>query len=94
MPTVGESGVNLPAIPVPWLGLFAPGRTPAATAKRIHQAVLEASSDPSYRERMRKFGMDPAVLGLDAFAGEVDRYAVDWSRVVKESGIDNSQIRR
>ncbi|NLD54360.1 MAG: tripartite tricarboxylate transporter substrate binding protein [Burkholderiaceae bacterium] len=94
VPTVGESGVQLPTIPIPWLGLFAPGGTPAAVAERIYQAVLAVSEEPSYRERMRKFGMDPAVKGLGEFTAEVDLYSKEWSRVVSEGGIDGSQIGR
>jgi tripartite-type tricarboxylate transporter receptor subunit TctC len=94
VPTVLESGVNLPTIPIPWLGLFAPAGTPESVAERIHQAVAAASSEPSYRERMRKFGMDPSVKGLAEFDAEVDRYSQAWARVIAEGGIDTGQIGR
>jgi len=70
-----------------WWGVFAPANVPAATARRVHEALAKAVQAPTVREKLSAQGIE--VMGappeqLDAFLRkEMPR----WAKVVKDNAI-------
>lgn len=85
VPTLKESGLDVEADA--WMGLIAPGGTPAAVIERINAEVVEALKQPDIREKlgaqlMEPIGNSPAAF-RDAIRAEVKR----WEPVIKSGNI-------
>jgi len=70
-----------------WWGVIAPGGTPPAIVRRMHEELAKALKNPAVSEKLTQQGMD--IIGggpqdLDQFLrGEIDR----WAAVVRENRI-------
>lgn len=85
VPTLKEAGVDVEADA--WMGLIAPGATPAATVERINREVAELLKQPDIRDKlgtqlMEPIGNSPAQF-RDAMRAEVKR----WEPVIKAGNI-------
>ena len=85
IPTLKESGVDVEADA--WMGLIAPGGTPAPIIARIHADVTAALRTPPVREKlgtqlMEPVGSSPEQLRVQ-IAAEIDR----WAPVIKAGDI-------
>ena len=49
-----------------WYGILAPGKTPPAVLKVLHEAIAEASKDPELQAKIRVQGINPQSIGLDS----------------------------
>lgn len=84
--TVSEQGVTGYSA-VAWWGVIAPGGTPPAVVKRIHEELAKALKQPAVAEKLTAQGMD--VIGgppeeFDRFLrAEIER----WAKVVKANNI-------
>jgi tripartite-type tricarboxylate transporter receptor subunit TctC len=86
VPTFAEAGV--PGYESDnWYGIFAPGGTPPALVKQIHDAVKAAASTPAFRQRAASEGLEVSLETPDATARFVKAEEVKWKRVVKEQSI-------
>ena len=85
VPTMAESG--FPDIVLsPWLGFFAPARTPADVVKRLSNGINDAVQSGDTQRNLIKFGMESAVATPVGFA-EILRQDVErWRPIVKASG--------
>ena len=85
LPTIDEvlKGFDISA----WNGLFAAGRTPAATATRIADAWTGALAVPEVREKLAGIGFDVSQLGPAAFAAYVKAEIASWRRLAQEAGV-------
>src|ERR1043166_8601527 len=86
VPTMAQAGVPDFAI-LPWVAMFAPGRTPPAIVERLSREGADAMKRPDVRGGLERAAFDaqsstPAELG--AFLKE--QLAV-WGRVAKEAGL-------
>jgi len=70
-----------------WIGVFAPRATPREVVQRLHDAIVQALSDPAVQDGMRKLAAEPMILSpaeLDRFvAAEIETNAA----LVKAAGI-------
>jgi len=85
VPTMAESG--FPNIQLsPWLGFFAPARTPADVVKRVSNAINDAVQSGDTQQNLFKFGMESAAATPIGF-GEIVRQDLEkWRPIVKASG--------
>jgi tripartite-type tricarboxylate transporter receptor subunit TctC len=86
VPTMAEAGVPGFAI-LPWVAMFAPGRTPPAIVERLSREVAAAMKRPDVREGLDRAGFDyesstPRELG--AFLEEQLKV---WGTVAREAGL-------
>jgi tripartite-type tricarboxylate transporter receptor subunit TctC len=86
VPTMAEAGVPGFAI-LPWVAMFAPGRTPPAIVERLSREVAAAGKRPDVREGLDRAGFDyesstPRELG--AFLEEQLKI---WGTVAREAGL-------
>jgi tripartite-type tricarboxylate transporter receptor subunit TctC len=84
VPTMREQGFDV--VVEPWLGFFAPARTPAETVRTLSDAIGEVAGSRDFVESLAKFGNEPAVQKSDAFAATVRADLERWGSVVKASG--------
>lgn len=84
-PTMTESG--FPSIVLsPWLGFFAPARTPADVVKRLSNGINDAVQSGDTQQSLLKFGMESAAATPVGFAEIVRRDIEKWRPIVKASG--------
>lgn len=85
VPTMAESG--FPNIVLsPWLGFFAPARTPADVVKRLSNGINDAAQSGDAQRNLLKFGMESAVATPVGFAETVRQDIEKWRPIVKASG--------
>ena len=85
VPTMTESG--FPNIVLsPWLGFFAPARTPADVVKRLSNGINDAAQSGDTQQNLVKFGMEPAAATPVGFAEMVRQDIEKWRPIVKASG--------
>ena len=86
VPTMAEAGVPDFAI-LPWVAMFAPGKTPPAIVERLSREVAAAMKRPDVREGLDRAAFDyqsstPQELG--AFLKEQLKV---WGTVAREAGL-------
>ena len=85
VPTMAESG--FPNIVIsPWLGFFAPAKTPADIVKRLANGITDATQHGESQIGMLKLGMEPAAMSPLAFREIVRQDLERWAPIVKASG--------
>jgi len=85
VPTMTESG--FPNIVIsPWLGFFAPGKTPPDMVKRLANGVTDATQHGEAQIGMLKLGMEPQAMSPLAFREIVRQDLERWAPIVKASG--------
>jgi tripartite-type tricarboxylate transporter receptor subunit TctC len=85
VPTLAESG--FPAIALsPWLGFFAPARTPADALKRLANGIADASAYGEVQQNFFKLGMEPVAMTPVGFAAVVKDDLERWGPIVRASG--------
>ncbi len=87
VPTIAEAGVPGYEFTAWWL-FVAPAKTPPEIVERINRELQKASADPAFRERLAKFGADPAPMLSPPEVGEfIKREIQRWAKVVKDANI-------
>jgi len=81
IPTLKESGIDVEADA--WMGLIAPGGTPAAVIARIHDEVVQAIRSPQAREKLATQLMEPVGNSPVEFRAVIDREIARWAPVIK-----------
>jgi tripartite-type tricarboxylate transporter receptor subunit TctC len=85
VPTFVESGLkNVEG--AGWMGLYATGKTPAATLNALNAAANKALTQTELRERFLKVGLEPTGGSAQDLADIMKRDTERWSPVVKASG--------
>jgi tripartite-type tricarboxylate transporter receptor subunit TctC len=85
VPTLAESG--FPQIVVePWLGFFAPAKTPADTVARLAAAIGEAIKAPDTVQSFEKFGNEVVAGTPASTAAALKADLARWQPIVKASG--------
>ncbi|MFN2646422.1 MAG: tripartite tricarboxylate transporter substrate-binding protein [Burkholderiales bacterium] len=85
VPTMPESG--FPNIVIsPWLGFFAPAKTPPEVVKRLANGITDATQHKESMLGMMKLGMEPAAMSPLAFREIVRQDLERWAPIVKASG--------
>ena len=85
-PTVAESG--LPGFEVTsWHAFFAPAKTPAPIAARLHDAAVKVLALPDVRERFVSQGLEPAGTTPQQLASYIREETVKYAKLIKQVGI-------
>jgi len=85
VPTMKEAG--FPEIVLaPWLGFFAPARTPPDVVKRLANGIADATAFGDTQRSFIKMGMDPVAMTPVGFASVVKADLERWAPIVKASG--------
>jgi tripartite-type tricarboxylate transporter receptor subunit TctC len=86
VPTMAEQGYA--GFTTPWLGVFAPGRTPPAIVARLHAELTKALGSPEVRDKLEQQGLEVAAPNTsEAFAHLIDQEMALYGKVIRESGI-------
>jgi tripartite-type tricarboxylate transporter receptor subunit TctC len=87
--TAHEQGlVDLEAIT--WNAFFLPTGTPAALVKKLNDAVIEAMTSPTVRDRMQELGVDlvaPERRSPDYLQKFVESEIAKWADPIKAAGV-------
>ena len=85
VPTMSESG--FPQIVIsPWLGFFAPAKTPPELVKRLSNGITDATQHGEAQIGMLKLGMEPQAMTPLAFREVLRADLERWGPIVKASG--------
>ena len=85
VPTLAESG--FPRIVLaPWLGFFAPAKTPPDLVKRLANGINDACAHGNVQQSFVKFGLEPQAVTPIGFASVLKHDLDAWAPVVKASG--------
>lgn len=82
VPTFGELTLfsnNDPS----WFGVVAPAGTPAATVKRLREAVVQALREPAVRQRLAGLGLFPSGTQPEEFAAQIRKEIDKMQRISK-----------
>jgi len=85
VPTMAEAG--FPNIVInPWLGFFAPAKTPPEIVKRLANGIADASAFGDSQRSFIKMGMEPVAMTPVGFAAVIKEDLERWGPIVKASG--------
>jgi tripartite-type tricarboxylate transporter receptor subunit TctC len=85
LPTIAESG--FPGFEVvPWFGLVAPAKTPAAIIDRWNAVAVQMYREQDFEERFRRQALEPSTTSPQEFAAFMRAEIAMWSKVFKDVG--------
>jgi tripartite-type tricarboxylate transporter receptor subunit TctC len=86
IPSAGELGFdNL--IVVNWNAFYAPAGVSPAIIGRLHDAIVEAGSDPAVIDATRKAGAEPMTSTPAVVSARLAADLARWTRIAKDNGI-------
>ncbi|MEW6449353.1 MAG: tripartite tricarboxylate transporter substrate binding protein [Pseudomonadota bacterium] len=85
VPTMKESGVDVEADT--WMGLIAPGGTPAALVSAINKDVTEVIMSKAVRDKLATQYMEPVGNSPAAFRTVIDNEIARWAPVIKAADV-------
>lgn len=87
VPTVREQG--FPELEsFNWIGIFAPGGTPANVVNAIAQQVEKFVAQPETKERLGRLSFEPRYAGPKELREMIIASAAKWADVVSKTGIE------
>jgi tripartite-type tricarboxylate transporter receptor subunit TctC len=86
LPTVAELGYLGYENSV-WMGVLAPGRTPAPIVERLNREVVATLNDPAVRARLEQQLYDVRPSTPEEFARHIAAEWEKWGRVVRENNL-------
>jgi tripartite-type tricarboxylate transporter receptor subunit TctC len=87
VPTFAELGLATNNAPS-WFGLVAPSACPAATLKRLSDAVAKVLRDPQVKERLEAQGLFASTMGPQEFGSEIKAEIARFQRVSQYAKIE------
>ena len=87
VPTLSEVGLAGFEETAPWIGMFAPAKTPPEVVNKINEAVVAALRKPDIRARIAKMGGVVAGDSPAAFAAYLKRDYQRWEQVIRTAGV-------
>ncbi|RYF16388.1 MAG: tripartite tricarboxylate transporter substrate binding protein [Comamonadaceae bacterium] len=87
VPTTAEAGVPGSEFNF-WIGMFAPGKTPAAIVNRLQDEVVKALNTPEVKERFLTLGADAWTLEPAQFDAYVREEIKSNAALVKAAGLE------
>lgn len=85
VPTLAESGIPGYDASV-WIGLVAPAGTSPAIIERLQIETAKVINAPEIRGSLAAAGVDPSVLGSEAFGALMESDRAKWAKVAKDTG--------
>lgn len=86
LPTLAEAGLN-DVFADAWMGFVAPARTPPATLKRVHDALVAVLDDPQVRSTLRAQYMDVVAGSPGEFRATLAADVARWRPVIEKNHI-------
>lgn len=86
-PTVGEAGYPGLKNTAPWVGMVAPGGTPAPIVSKLSSAVRDALQKPKVRERLEAMGANIIGDTPREYAAFLKSDYEHWSKIIKAAGV-------
>jgi len=86
VPSAGELGLG-DLVVENWTAFFVPAGTDSAIIGRLHDAIVEAGTDPAMIDAVQKVGADVATSTPSAAGALVASDFARWSRIARERGI-------
>jgi tripartite-type tricarboxylate transporter receptor subunit TctC len=86
VPTLAEAGIAGVEADA-WFALFAPAKTPAATAERLHRAIVAALETEAAKDAIAKQGMTPWLRSPGEIAAWLPGEIAKWATVIKTAGV-------
>ena len=85
IPAIGE---EIPGYEIVlWYGIVAPAGTPREAISKLYLAIAAAMEKSDFKARFAAWGVDPAPLGPEQFAGYMKSEIAKWSRDIRQAGI-------
>ena len=89
LPAVATVGETLAGFEVSsWLGLAAPGRTPAATLARLNSETRQVLGQDALRSRLLAIGSEPAGGTAEEFRARVESDIRKWRELARTAKLD------
>lgn len=85
IPTLKESGIDVEADA--WMGLIAPGGTPAALVEAINKDVVEIIKQPAVAEKLATQLMEPVGSTPSEFRARMNGEIERWAPVIKAADV-------
>ena len=85
VPTLQESGIDVDADA--WMGLIAPGGTPAAVVDKVNKDVVEIIKQPAVRAKLATQLMEPVGSTPAEFRARINGEIARWAPVIKAANI-------
>ena len=89
LPTIAESGYPGFESGV-WYGVLAPARTPPAVITRLNAEIVRIMQNPEMLNTLSHLGAEPAANSPAAFAQLIQAELPRWSKVIRESGLQQA----
>src|SRR5439155_9796197 len=70
-----------------WYGIVAPAGTPRDAIGKLYLAIGAAMEKSEFKARFATWGVDPAPMGPEQFAGYIRSEIAKWSRDIRQAGI-------
>jgi tripartite-type tricarboxylate transporter receptor subunit TctC len=86
VPTLDEAGLTGYPEEV-WMGLVAPGGTPAPIVEKLNAAINEGLKSPEARATFTRIGFHPRTGTAQEFAARIKGDADKWDAVIKLTGV-------
>lgn len=88
LPNVPAIAETVPGFNVtPWVGVFAPAKTPKEIAERLSKTVDDLLKDPAVVKNFSDQQIRAAYLDTPAFTAEIKKETDAWEKVIKTLGI-------
>lgn len=87
VPTMAESGLEGLVMPVAWLGLLAPAKTPPEVIAKLRRELAQWPTDPAYRQRLAELGFELPVVTPEDFPASVARQRAQWGDLIRTQKI-------
>jgi tripartite-type tricarboxylate transporter receptor subunit TctC len=85
VPTLKESGIDVEADA--WMGLIAPGGTPAPLVTKINKDVVAIIKEPAVREKLATQLMEPVGSSPKQFRATMQAEIARWAPVIKAADV-------
>jgi tripartite-type tricarboxylate transporter receptor subunit TctC len=86
VPTMAEAGVASFAI-LPWVAMFAPGKTPPAIVERLAREVAAAMKRPDVRDGLERAAFEPQSSTPAELGAFLKDQLTVWATVAREAGL-------
>jgi len=86
VPTIKESGYPDFVVKT-WQALAAPKGVPGDVLKLLNHAMVDAATDPEFREWLKKYGMSPGGNTMDAQNAAMAQEVKQWAEVIQKAGL-------
>jgi putative tricarboxylic transport membrane protein len=86
VPTMAEAGVPDFAI-LPWVAMFAPGKTPPEIVERLAREVAAAMKRPEVREGLERAAFEPESSTPQELGAFLQEQLKVWGTVAREAGL-------